>query len=1027
MFAQRNIRTSGFRGFLAVTALSCVVVGGITSNEAWGQCAEEVQKVLASDGSAGDIFGMVRLQGDRFVVGAPYAGTGGAVYVFGEQGGVWTEEEKLIASDAASGDQFGLTLSIDGELIVVGANWNDDAGSTSGSAYVFREAGGIWTEEAKLVASDAASGDWFGNSVSVDGDVILVGSPFDGSSGSAYIFRYNGAVWNEEQKLTGSNAVAGALFGARVWLDGEVAVVGAYSGSSPGFAYVFRFNGAEWVEEQKLAASDGAFGDQFGVTVFVSGDVAAISAPSDDDLGADSGSAYIFRYNGAAWNEEAKLTASDGAAGDRFGDWARISGDAAIVGSTRHDGVGSDSGAAYLYRYDDASASWSEIEKITASDASPGDEFSHCAIDQDLVVVGARRDDDNGSESGSVYVFDISDCLSTGCDPQEVQKLLASDGTAGDKFGSQVWVDGDWAIIGAQVDDEAGNEAGSAYIFRRVGATWMEQAKLIASDAAAVDRFGRWVAMDGDRAVIGASLHDDGGSNTGAAYVFTREGDDWIEQAKLTASDAMPGDQLGGGVAIQGDWIVAGASQNSVNGGSGPGKVYLFHLDDNDTWVEVAQLAASDGAFNDIFGFDLAIQDDVIVVAAPQANPAGSDSGAVYVFRLVEDEWIEEQKLVPTTPIAGDQFGRHVSISGDRIAGGALGGTGRAFVFRYEDDEWIEEAQLTGSDVAAGDSFGNTLSLDGNQLLVSAFTHDEAGSGSGSAYLFLLDDNGTPDDPDDDSWMEAAELIASDGAAGDNFGTDVSVSGTTAFITAQEDDDAGSSSGSAYVFELCGPDSEEAALLSFSVMRGDLLAGDLQSLEDSDDDYVQIDAQFNNPQSVYVSSTLIRAKSPTTTVSRLDLIVETGGDADFVLTRILLRNFDTGDWDLLEGFSQSESDSQALILDVPNPNAYVRDDHGQIGVRIETRANADQVPGGYIFRIDHVQLAITAGEGGGVAGGDNALPCDLDGDGVVATSDLVILLGMWGACGDCNTCQPDFNIDCVVDANDLLILLGNWG
>ncbi len=616
----------------------------------------------------------------------------------------------------------------------------------------------------------------------------------------------------------------------------------------------------------------------------------------------------------------------------------------------------------------------------------------------------------------------------TGCDPQEVQKLLASDGSAGDKFGSQVWVDGDRAIIGAQLDDEAGTQAGSAYIFRRGNGAWMEEAKLIASDAAAIDRFGRWVAMDGDRAVVGASLHDDGGSNTGAVYVFTREGNDWIEQAKLTASDAAPGDQLGGGVGIQGDWIVAGASQNSVNGGSGPGKVYLFHLDDNDTWVEVAQLAASDGAFNDIFGFDLAIQDDVIVVAAPQANPAGSDSGAVYVFRLVEDEWIEEQKLVPTTPIAGDQFGRHVSISGDRIAGGALGGTGRAVVFRYADDEWIEEAQLVGSDVSAGDSFGNTLSLDGNQLLVSAFTHDEAGNGSGSAYLFLLDDNGTPDDPDDDSWMEVAELTAGDAAAGDNFGTDVSVSGTTAIITAQEDDDAGSSSGSAYVFELCGLDGEEATLLSFNVAGGNLVGGDLQSLEESDNDYVQIDAQLSNLGTAYVSRTLIRAKSPATTVSRLDLTLETGVDAALVTTRVFLRNFDTGDWDLLDGFTQSESDSQAMILDVPNPNAYVRDDHGQIGVQIETRANADQVPGGYIFRIDHVQIAITAGEGGAIAGGhaddDDAFACDLDGDGVVGASDLVILLGAWGL--DPGG-PPDFNSNGVVNAVDLLELLSNWG
>ncbi len=156
---------------------------------------------------------------------------------------------------------------------------------------------------------------------------------------------------------------------------------------------------------------------------------------------------------------------------------------------------------------------------------------------------------------------------------------------------------------------------------------------------------------------------------------------------------------------------------------------------------------------------------------------------------------------------------------------------------------------------------------------------------------------------------------------------------------------------------------EEAPLGGLNVVAGDLLRGDLQSLKKSDDDYVEIESQLNHSKTDHITRTLIKATSPQTTVSRLDLTLETAVDVEPVLTRVLLHNFDTGEWDLLEGFSQSESDSETMILGVPNPNSYVHDDHGQIGVQIETRANAAQVPGGYVFRIDHVQLAVTTGEG----------------------------------------------------------------
>ncbi|GAF91309.1 unnamed protein product, partial [marine sediment metagenome] len=196
-------------------------------------------------------------------------------------------------------------------------------------------------ETAKLVPSDGAQDDNSGYSVAISGDTAVVGAYADddngSSSGSAYVFRYNGSSWAEEQKLLASDGEANDYFGHAVAISGDTAVVGAYgdddNGSSSGSAYVFRYNGSNWSEEQKLLAFGGGVGDQFGYSVAISGDAIVIGAPYDDDNGSNSGSAYVFRYTGGNWMLQAMLLASDGEANDYFGRAVAISGDTAVVGA----------------------------------------------------------------------------------------------------------------------------------------------------------------------------------------------------------------------------------------------------------------------------------------------------------------------------------------------------------------------------------------------------------------------------------------------------------------------------------------------------------------------------------------------------------------------------------------------------------------------------------------------------------------------------------------------------------------------
>ena len=196
-----------------------------------------------------------------------------------------------------------------------------------------------------------------------------------------------------------------------------------------------------------------------------------------------------------------------------------------------------------------------EMAKLIAEDSASNDFFGFSiALSDDTAVIGALRDDDNGVDSGSVYVF-----TRFGTNWSQQTKFTATDSGAGDEFGGHVALDGDIAVIGARHDDDKGVDSGSAYVFTRSGTAWSQQAKLTASDGAAGDEFGYSVAISGDTAVIGAPRDDDKSDDSGSAYVFTRSGSTWSQQAKLEATDGAAGDVFGISVAISGDTVVIGA------------------------------------------------------------------------------------------------------------------------------------------------------------------------------------------------------------------------------------------------------------------------------------------------------------------------------------------------------------------------------------------------------------------------------------------------------------------------------------
>ncbi len=378
--------------------------------------------------------------------------------------------------------------------------------------------------------------------------------------------------------------------------------------------------------ETRLLPLDPGEGDNTGISVSVDGDVAIVGSVFHDGPGIDAGAAYVYRYGGLGWSFEQELRPADPEPEDRFGRSVSVSGDVAVIGAYRSDDAGSESGAAYIYRFD--GVSWIQEQKLTASDATAGDRFGcGVSIRGDIVAVGAYRDGD--LEQGSAYVFRFD-----GVRWGEEQKLTADQPTAYDYYGFCVSTDGDRVAVGCECDDDRGVDSGSATLYRHDGQSWTPEAKLTSGDGAPEDYFGHYISLRADACVVGAYGDDGAGSQSGSAYVFRHDGFGWVQEQKLTASDAAPGDVFGWNVSMCGDVALVGAQWNT-DGGALPGASYLFRRAGT-TWIEEAKLAPTDAAPTALFGYAGSVGDRHVLVGAPWDSVGGVASGAAYAFDLID-------------------------------------------------------------------------------------------------------------------------------------------------------------------------------------------------------------------------------------------------------------------------------------------------------------------------------------------------------------------------------------------------------
>jgi len=356
----------------------------------------------------------------------------------------------------------------------------------------------------------------------------------------------------------------------------------------------------------------------------------------------------------------------------------------------------------------------------------------------------------------------------------------SSDIESNDNFGMAVALSGDFALVGAPSDDDGGSRAGSAYIFERVGEVWVQRAKLAASDAAAGNLFGSSVDLVGDVALIGAPGNSSEEAQAGSAYVFVRSGAAWVEQAQLLASDPVAADAFGVAVALQDGVAVIGAPETDDNG-EGSGSAYVFERVGT-TWSQVVKLLPQDGATNDEFGISVSLFGNTALIGADRDDDTGSSSGSAYIYERDLAGWSEQAKLNPEEEGDVFFFGSSVALWGDTALIGAerdddAGNfTGSAFVFERVGNEWTQSAKILADDASGLSGFGTSVALEGRVAVIGAPQDDEALFNAGAAYVF--------DQLLDGTWEQRVKITADEVAPNDNLGDAVALSGDFAIFGA---------------------------------------------------------------------------------------------------------------------------------------------------------------------------------------------------------------------------------------------------
>jgi hypothetical protein len=717
--------------------------------------------IAPTDGETGFRFGDAIVRGgDLLLIGAPLAmldmqDQRGAVYLYSLAGGTPQFLARLVSPQASAGERFGAALATDGTRLLIGAPRHPGAGgSESGRAWLFENIAGVWTATAQFDAPDAAAGDRFGAGVALDGDLALIGAPSDEDAGSAldrgavHVFARSAASWQATQKLAPAMLGLAAGFGSAMLLGSDRLFVAASNdtvdGANRGAVYVFARSGGSFTETQRLRASDGAAGDAFGAALARVGNELLIGAPLH--AGAE-GAGYVFADSGTGYAEQALLDPDDGDFSDAAGASVAFTGDQALLGAPLDD-IGPNRAQGSVQVFARNGGTWTETTPIDSGDGAENERFGlAAAIGRGTIAVGSFLDEItfNEDDQGTVTLFRNGP---TGYAAE--QRVTGPDSVREDFLGFAVALDGARLIAAAPRAVILGQfDQGALYEFERDASGWRFVAKLAAEDGLGDDNFGFSLAADAGRLLVGAPGYDAFDFESGAAYLLRRGGSGTLElEALLLPPQGSPDAAAGITVALDGEIALVGAPQASVLGRVAQGAVFVYTRTLSG-WGLSQILSAADGRSGDLFGGSLAVRAGRIAIGAVgDDTDTALDHGAVYVFDLPQNgTYGAPLKLLPATLANGLGFGTAVFWREGELLVGASGAAGsdgdvqqgQVVRLRREGSDYVAAGTLEASQGVAREFFGRTIVGDASALVVGAPEKPRANPREGAAYVFTSD------------------------------------------------------------------------------------------------------------------------------------------------------------------------------------------------------------------------------------------------------------------------------------------------
>jgi hypothetical protein len=712
-------------------------------------------------------------------------------------------ETKLLPTPIGLGGDFtnfGESIAIEGDTAVLGAPNMD----SHGLAYIYNYDGAIWNEVAILRPSDGRSEDQFGISVSISNNRILIGSSHNSSneilaSGSAYIFEKVNGEWSQSHKLNCSAVERFGRFGHAVSLVGNRAAIGAYDSYNPaneeGLVCIFDFNNGKWVESQVLYTEDSQ-SKYFGHSLDLSENRIIIGDYRDSSNGSISGAAYIFDFENESWILKQKLFADEIESFDYFGYSVSVNGDKALIGARGDDDLKSASGAAFVFELNNDV--WQQKQKLLPSDGIELGLFGYSVnLISNRAYIGSPGIDSTNNYNGAVYVFDYDDISWN-----QTKKITATDGELNDQFGYSIATFENSLFVGSLLDDDNGINSGSVYFLKYDTFDWVEFQKLDSNTniGAMNDNFGRSVSFQGNRALIGAPGDDERGNFSGSAYIFDRINNDWVLTQKLTPTSLQDQDDFGFSVSLDGNRAVIGSPQQGIfNGIQGGGKVYVYELI-GDTWIEKQKLEAIDSSAGNKFGYSVSLLGDTLAVGSHQDG-----AGSTYIFDYESGNWNQTQKLIANDGVNGDKFGISISLDINKLVIGAerdrlteLGTStriGSAYVFEREEYTWIQTAKIIPPVIIGlevGMNFGNAVGIKEDILLIGARTDKYNNNYSnGTVYFFRFLEA---------EWQLVQKLYSINSVNTFNFGNSLDFNESKLVIGADYSNENNINSGAAFIY-----------------------------------------------------------------------------------------------------------------------------------------------------------------------------------------------------------------------------------